>query len=252
MIIIDQGQKRLLYNYLQKIDLSKSEIQVYIAAVALGKSASSGELAKAAEQKTSTTYLAIQKLLDKGLLNFQLINSKTYYQARDPKVILTRLEIKLMEMEQLSKKGGKAIKLLERIKSSGSSVESHIKIYKGLDAVKTAFMDVLDTDQGMIGYFTISDRPLDNDEKFWAAFFEKFKKIKNKSRFIISDTEKGRQFKERDQNENRQTKLVDTEGLDIIEKNISGDTVTTFFFDGVQPMAIPKELESSLCPSHGA
>jgi len=120
---------------LEDIGLTKGEIKVYLALLELGPSRHS-DIYKKADISASKLKPILQKLIEKGLVNYFLKEKKTFYEASKPNKILDYLERKESEFKkekELVKKILPSLNLLQKEKIP--VVES--KIYEGLEGLKT-------------------------------------------------------------------------------------------------------------------
>lgn len=123
-----------------KLGLNKFEAEIYLAALNIGPAAAAS-LAKAANIKRPTAYLALEGLLKLGLASESRMNGKKIFKAEPPQ----KLE-KLTK--QLRKKTVEAELLLENLLPKLSSLpqsainESKTFTYVGLDGVKNIIYEV--------------------------------------------------------------------------------------------------------------
>ena len=77
---------------LEKIGLTEKQAKVYFACLQLGV-ASTLKLSQLAELKRPTVYVILEDLEKLSLVSRVQKNSKTFFIASDPKVLLTRLDL---------------------------------------------------------------------------------------------------------------------------------------------------------------
>src|SRR3989339_141543 len=83
---------------LRKIGLTEGEIKVYIALLELG-STTSGNIIKISGVSGSKVYEVLDRLVNKGLVNFIHKNQVKYFEAASPERILDYLEEKGKQIE---------------------------------------------------------------------------------------------------------------------------------------------------------
>lgn len=210
---------------LKKIGLSYSEISTYLSAVSIGLPQTSGVLAKRAKLKQTTTTMALQSLIKKGLVTVVNRDKSVYYSAESPSQIVKFLERKEDELQQLKDQTLKIIPEIEKMVSPYAR-KPKIKIFEGAEGIKQVFMDMMDLDDEILGYASLSreqDEPFDD---FWKDYFRKVVFYDKKIKLFVSDSEEAKIFKDRDKDENRSTVLVPQKQFFIkTEKHIVGDTI---------------------------
>lgn len=99
---------------------------VYLASLQLGESTMT-QIAKAANQKRSTTYLLVDELLMRGFMSSSKKAKKTYYNAEHPQRILQTLRNREREFEKLMPD-------LEALYYTPSD-KPRIRVYESLEAM---------------------------------------------------------------------------------------------------------------------
>lgn len=84
---------------LKQLGLSSKEAAVYLAALALG-SASAQQIAGDSGVNRATTYLAIESLMDQGLMSSHLDGGKRLFSAESPKRLQSMLQVKKQRLAQ--------------------------------------------------------------------------------------------------------------------------------------------------------
>ena len=123
-----------LQKTLERIGLSTNEAKVYLTLLRLGSS-KAGDISKKSQINRTTTYDALKRLLEKGLVSFVIKANRKWFKAVNPERFTEFLEEKREEAK-------KVIPSLQRIyKNPG---EKHdVTIYSGYRGVKSIFQDII-------------------------------------------------------------------------------------------------------------
>ena len=113
------------------IGFTDSEAKVYLALLRYNELKISG-LVKETNLMTSTIYLALIRLLNKGLITYTLKNNVKYYRGNDIKILFKLIEDKKNDLK----------KVLNEIKKEKKE-EDYVEIYKGNVGLRQLTEDVL-------------------------------------------------------------------------------------------------------------
>lgn len=134
---------------LSKIGLTKNEINVYTTLLKLG-TALAGEITSYSGVHRRNVYDSIERLIEKGLVSFVVINNRKWFKAADPSRLLVvvdeqknRLDNIKISIEHLIPQ----LKALPVIKE-----KQDVSYFKGKEGIKTVYEDVLATSKSYIGY----------------------------------------------------------------------------------------------------
>ena len=119
---------------LEKIGLTGNESKIYLTLLRHG-TAKAGKISKHSGINRTTTYDALKRLLEKGLISYVVKENRKYFQAADPQ--------KIVEMIRRREEDAKKIlpKLSQMFKAP---VETHnVTLYYGRKGVKTVFQDIV-------------------------------------------------------------------------------------------------------------
>ncbi len=120
---------------LKELGFSEREVKVYLALLELG-STTTGPIASKTRIQHSKVYQTLEKLIDKGLASY-IIKSKTkYFQAENPKRILSSLKEKEHAFREI-------LPRLEQ-KQKFSQQPQTAKVYEGYKAIKAMFESILE------------------------------------------------------------------------------------------------------------
>jgi len=126
---------------LEQIGLSKGEIRVYIALLKLGSSTVNKIKIETKIHRT-TVYDFLDKLINRGLVSFVIVNGVNHYQATDPRKLVEY--VKEME-DQVSS----IIPNLESLKSKNKN-EVTVEVYRGIEGFKTVLNDMIKTKSDLV------------------------------------------------------------------------------------------------------
>ncbi|MDA3836231.1 MAG: hypothetical protein PF542_01275 [Nanoarchaeota archaeon] len=121
---------------LQELGLTNAESKIYLALLELGSS-KTGEIINQTKLQSSTIYHTLDLLVKKGLITYILEGKIKKYQAEPPETIISFLE----------EKKKKIIKILPQLKAKQKiiSKKQTAKIFEGLNGLKSAFDDILNS-----------------------------------------------------------------------------------------------------------
>ena len=198
---------------LKNAGLSENEAKVYLAALELGET-SVYRLAKKSLVKRTTTYLAVESLKEKGLMNSYVRNSVAICFAQNPKKLSEMLEEKKKALDKIMPELLAFTNLIDK--------KPKIQFYEGAEAYKEVFKNVLKyPGSEMLGTF---------NEKFWNFenyfvdyFIPKRKEKKIWARILFQNNPELRMVAQDEKEHFFQSRLVDSEKFKVeIEMVIYG------------------------------
>ena len=188
---------------LKDIGLSEHESAVYFTMVSLGPSPIL-KIARASGIIRTTIYYVVDSLKEKGLVRVELKGFKSLYVAESPEKLESILE-------QRKNKLKSHLKDFMEIYNKGGG-ETLIKIYEGLEAVKSVYNETLQDIKPGEDYLIISnmEKVFKLDKEFFDDLRDRRAKLPIKVRALISDpkTEEGQNFKKYEQNFNLKSKFL--------------------------------------------
>lgn len=169
------------YTLLQEMGLSKAESQLYVALLETG-STKVGVLIKKTGLHKATTYLTLQRLVEKGLVHFILQGKKKYFEATDPQQFLTMLKQKEALVQDM-------LPLLIK-KKNESKEKQEVTIYSGQKGIKTVFESILEElkDGGKYLDFGVSGLFREKVGSYWDYWQKQKKKRHIYSRCIFDES----------------------------------------------------------------
>jgi len=178
-------QNKKLSSILLELGLSDKESAIYLAALVLGPSSAS-EIARESGIKRPTVYPIVDALTKKGLMHIEVRGFKQLYAAEPPERLKSALATKanmlslaLPEFEALYNLRGD---------------QGVVRYYRGLDAVKGVYEDLLKDTRPKDDYWVISHTKkwLALDEKYFRDFAERQTKERFNFRFLLVDSPEAR------------------------------------------------------------
>ena len=123
---------------LKQLNFSGKEIDVYLAALKLGKG-SITELSKKANIKRPTVYVILEKLKELGLVSFSVQKKKKVFSIEKPEKLLKMIEL---EKEKTEEKEKELKKIMPKLKSltKKETLVPIIRYYEG----KEGIWDIID------------------------------------------------------------------------------------------------------------
>lgn len=150
---------------LEKIGLSDKEARVYLAALELGSSTAQQIAVKATVNRPST-YIAIESLIQRGLMSSFNKGKKRYFVAGEPTQLTYILDRKKLEIEKQQEALGGIIKLVSKMADQKSD-EVVVQVFEGMEGTKVV--------QGYLERNTDMTRelvPLEKIRKFFPPIFK--------------------------------------------------------------------------------
>ncbi|MCK4669941.1 MAG: TrmB family transcriptional regulator [Nanoarchaeota archaeon] len=126
---------------LQKLGIAGNEAKIYLTLLRSGVS-SAGTITKKSGIHRSNVYDALERLKEKGLINFVMKNKRRHYEAVDPNKLMTILEEERAEIEQKEQLLNKILPELTKIKQQ-TQKDQAIQIFEGPEGIKNLFEDIL-------------------------------------------------------------------------------------------------------------
>jgi len=119
---------------LRGLGLSEREAKVYLALIELGQT-TVGPIAKKTRIQHPKIYQTLEKLIDRGLVNFVIKSKTKYFQAQDPKQLLNILKEKERSFLEIFQD--------LREKQKFSQDKQVATIYEGYESIKAMYETIL-------------------------------------------------------------------------------------------------------------
>jgi sugar-specific transcriptional regulator TrmB len=161
----------MLWQVLNNIGLTEKESKVYLALLSLGAQAAS-VVAKKAGLNRTTTYLTLEELKNKGLVNTSNKGKLLLFQANDPSCLEKFIDTQkqnIIKKEFLLQNNLPYIRRLVQSEIEKPKSET----YEGLNSIKNMLNSLLKSDNNMYAYFNIENLPINLKIYFEKEFFIK-------------------------------------------------------------------------------
>ena len=119
---------------LKNLGLSENETKIYFTLLELGSS-KAGILSKESHINRTTTYDALKRLLEKGLINYVIKENRKWFEAAPPERLTDYLKEKEENLEKI-------MPMLKQIHTTPKE-KHNVTLYYGYKGVKTVFMDII-------------------------------------------------------------------------------------------------------------
>lgn len=223
------------YHPLEKIGLTKSEVLVYTGLLKIGVS-TAGKIVKEAKISSGKIYEVLDKLLEKGLISFSLINNVKHFEATDPDKIEDYLNRKKQDLEETEKEIKNLIPSLKDIKVTTEN-EYATSVYQGYEGLKTVLFNTLkDLKKGeWLGMGVTTAKRSERIDNMWHKWYKMRNEKNIDVKLILSDKETASFFKKR----KVQLKLL--EGLTPSPIAIVGNRVMIYDWEKLSVVLIDNE-----------
>jgi len=217
---------------LTKLGMTGNEAKVYLELLKMGPSAS-GRIIKKTEFQSSVVYHLLNKLIEKGFVNFTTETKKKIFSASDPASLNNLIDARQEELNKSKEQFNNILEELEEIKNKNEE-EPKITIYRGVGGLQTIFNDII---KNASEYWNYSTR--DTFSKAMPKYREYFREMriakKIKQRAIITDDKRkpNRQY--------QQKRYVPKEFASPISLQGYNDKTIIFVWDAEPPIAIVLE-----------
>jgi len=205
-----------LLENLKEIGLSASEANIYLTLLTIGANPVS-TIAKKININRSSCYEVIKRLINKGFINKIIKNNISYFFAEKPEIMLIQLSNKKERLEQKIIKLEKSLKDFEKIQDNQSQKPSVI-FFEGKEGILNIMEDTLNSKEELRAYASLNELA-----EILPNYLEKYyKRRSNKGIFvraIYPANKNSYNHKQRDKEENRESRLIPPEldlHLDII------------------------------------
>ena len=123
-----------MHDELKEFGLTENEIKIYVALLRLGN-ASPTEISQKTGLHRAYVYDALERLLEKGMVNFIFVNNRKRFQPVDPMYLVELAETKKSAIEKI-------IPEMQKIMIS-EKTDTKVEIHRGKGAFKTVLNSIL-------------------------------------------------------------------------------------------------------------
>lgn len=127
---------------LEKFGLTKTEEKVYLVLLKLGSSPAS-DIIKKTQLHRTTVYDVLERLIEKGLVSFVVINKIKSYSAVNPSKFLDLALEEKKQAEDTQKFAEEIVKKISLTKKDSKS-KANVQVFIGLEGQKTIMDDIID------------------------------------------------------------------------------------------------------------
>lgn len=238
-VVISLTPNNMINTFFKKFGLTKNEQDIYLYLLENSNSIAS-MIGKRLGIKRVTVYAALGTLEKRNLVNTFQRNNVSYFEAVSPEEIVNICNRRVEKDLELKKHAEKAMLELKRMESKQIKpvfeVKGKIKYYQGLDAVKKLINETLEEGQKEQLCFGLNKYHTEHLWDDWKAYTKKRASIGMNVRSIQPDIKPAKEYKKRDKDELRVTKLIPNKKFPAdCELNIIGDMIAIFSSHGEEP-----------------
>src|SRR3989344_2887799 len=161
---------------LKKIGLTDGESRAYLSLLKLGSS-TVGPIVKDSGIAYSKIYEVLGRLLEKGLISYNIKEKTKYFQAIAPNRLLDFIEQKEKEITETKNQLKKILPDLEKIKEK--KVLQEAEIFLGIKGLRTAYEMLLEKrskEEFLLFFYLYDERYTKNADLFYKQEFHYFRK----------------------------------------------------------------------------
>ena len=211
---------------LQRAGFRQNEVKAYLTLLKLGK-ATSYTIVKEAGVSSGKIYETMDRLIERGLVSYVIINGKKYFEAANPDRLLDYMHKREEEMHEETES---IQKILPQLKDDSKQKITHTKaeVYEGIAGIKSAY-ELMLSETGTNKEILILGAPKEAGDKLNAYFddFNNRRIKKNISLRIILNRGHPRESKLKSLNKTK-VKVFPKEIITPAWINVFGDYVATF------------------------
>jgi HTH-type transcriptional regulator, sugar sensing transcriptional regulator len=219
-----------MQSYLKDYGFDDKEASVYLALLKLGQG-SVMDISKKANIKRPTTYLILESLLKRGVIDLLPKRGKTNYIAKSPKVLLDIL----LRKEKESKS------FIPQLMSIFNEQKERPKVmyYEGEEATKRIYDDSIDEGKEILAFFGVKEMFSAVGNKFTREYVNSRVQNEIKAKVIVPESDEAVEYKKRDKGELRQTRLIDSKRFPFeAEVMIYGNKIAIISFRGTDSFGL--------------
>jgi len=162
---------------LQKLGLSRNEAKVYLALLESGESLA-GRLSKKTQINRTTTYDALERLLEKGLISYSLQAGRKVFKPAAPQKIMENIQEQEKEAQEI-------IPQLNQLYAAKEQPQES-RIHTGRKGIRSILQDILKCREYVA--FGSSGKFLEIMKHDFIAFQKRKRELKIKSKVILNES----------------------------------------------------------------
>jgi sugar-specific transcriptional regulator TrmB len=208
----------------EELGFTDNERKIYLTLLNLGKS-TAGPIVKKSGLHRGTTYAILERLIERGLVNYIIKSNRKHFQCANPNKLLEELK----EKERKLKKVMPKLLLAKSLAKEGQKTE----IFEGKKGIKTIFYQILKTIDKNNRYVCFG-APMRAHEMLGEGFFSDFHKqrIAKKVNFKIIHNEDAREIGKLGENlKYTKIKYLPKEYLTPTSIEVYGDNVAILLWE---------------------
>jgi HTH-type transcriptional regulator, sugar sensing transcriptional regulator len=158
---------------LKLVDLSDLERKVYLDLLSFGES-KSGDICKRTKIHNPNVYGILNKLLDKGLITYKIINNIKSFNATNPETLQVLFTEKEEKIKEEKKNLMEYIKQLKKIQPMPERLND-FKFFQGIRGIKSLYTEISDN-WHKNEFLFIASAPIASFQKLEGFFVKEFHK----------------------------------------------------------------------------
>ena len=201
--------QQMIKNLLNQLNFSEKETVIYLALVELG-SAKAKEISRKTGLNRTTIYDICDVLLQKGLISKYKKGASTFFNALEPKHLLTYLDREKEEKDkEIEKQKQKVTELLPQLISLQNiyTAKPKIQFFEGEKGMREAYEDTLNS-KGIIFAYANVETMHKGLPNFFPEYYARRTKNKIVIRAIIPQNELSIERSKHNQEEMRETRFL--------------------------------------------
>lgn len=202
------------------LGFSINESKVYLALARYNK-ADANQIIKAIKFHKKIVYENLEKLIDKGLVNFIVERGRRVYSLNSPEIIIQNIDDEAKLIEQKRRKAIAISKEIVKIKKQNTHKQI-ASVYRGSKGIRSFYQELL---KG--GDYVVFGAPSESmkimGEVFWNSLIRKMQDKNIKAKLLFNESIRG--YGQRIKNKQLQVKFLEKEFESLTETNIQGGKV---------------------------
>lgn len=178
---------------LKSAGLSEREALTYLDLQQYGES-QTGKICERTKIPSSQIYTLLSGLLEKGLVNFKIVNNVKVFRASDPDSLAVLFEEKEKQIEEEKKQLLESISKMKVVPSEISKL-SDFKYFSGIRGIKSLYIEITNAWKSGDEYY-IASAPLESFHKLEGFFLDVVhkKRIKDKVKLKIITNKNSKKY----------------------------------------------------------
>jgi len=159
---------------IESLGLTPSQTKVYLSLLELGET-TSGPIIEKSKLHSSVVYNSLNQLIDEGLASYIIKGKTKYFQAADPKNLISLVE----------DKKSKLLEIIPLLKKKHEELQSTAKIFSGWKGVFTAFNTIIEElpkGSEYLGFAAGLDEQFSKETK---EFFEIYNRKRSEKKYVV-------------------------------------------------------------------